>query len=81
MILRIGLLVLGALLLVFLGWGAVSSWITVFAEGAGTAVDTSGRGTGSGETPAIVAAIIFTVFALLAAGAVAASVAMLRRRA
>lgn len=69
MILRVGLLVLGVLLFFFLAWGAVTTWITVFTEGAGTAIDTSGPGSGSGESPAIVGAIVFTVFALLAGAA------------
>lgn len=69
MILRVSLLVLGALLFVFLGWGAVQAWITVFAEGAGTAVDTSTRSGRSGEAPAIVGALVFTFFALFAGAA------------
>lgn len=66
MILRIGLLVVGLLLFVFLGWGAISTWITVFTEGAGTSIDVSGPGNDRGEGPAIAGAIIFTIFALLA---------------
>jgi hypothetical protein len=80
-ILRIGLLVLGVLLFVFLGWGAISTWITVFTEGADTSVGTSGPGSGSGEAPAIVGAIVFTIFALLAgAAAVVAGYALAKRR-
>jgi hypothetical protein len=72
MLLRLGLLVLSILLVVFLGWGAVSTWITVFREGPYTQIPTSGRGGGDrGEGPAIVGAITFTLFAL-ASGAVAA---------
>lgn len=81
MILRVGLLVIGVLLFAFLGWGAVSTWATVFAEGAGTAVPTSGPGSDSGETPAIVGAIVFTIFALLAgAAAVVAGYSLAARR-
>ncbi len=81
MILRIGLLVLGILLFVFLGWGAVTTWITVFTEGAGTSVSTSGPGSGSGESPAIVGAIVFTIFALLAgAAALVAGSALAKER-
>ena len=74
MILRVGLLVLGILLFVFLGWGAVSTWVTVFAEGPSTPIPTSGHGGDDrGEGPAIVGAIVFTVFALLSAAAVVVS--------
>jgi len=69
MILRIGLLVLGVLLFVFLAWGAVSTWITVFTEGAGTAIDVSGPGNDRGEGSALMGAIVFTAFALLAGAA------------
>ena len=34
MILRVGLLIVGALLFVFLAWGAITTWIIVFSEGA-----------------------------------------------
>ncbi|MDT0185085.1 hypothetical protein Q9S36_33380 [Microbacterium sp. ARD31] len=80
MILRVGLLVVGLLLLVFLGWGAISSWVTVFTVGPDAPLSASGRGTGEGETTALVGAIVFTVFALLSAGAVLASAYVLRRR-
>lgn len=55
----------------FLAWGAVSTWITVFTEGAGTAIDMSGPGNDRGEGPAVIGAIVFTVFALLAGAAAA----------
>jgi hypothetical protein len=69
MILRIGLVVVGALLFFFLAWGAVDAWITVFTEGAGTPLPTSGPGGDRGEGPAIVGAIMFTVFALMCGAA------------
>lgn len=80
MILRIGLLVLGVILFFFLAWGAVSTWITVFTDGAGTSVPTSGPGSDSGETPAVVGAIVFTIFALLAgAAAIVSGYALVKR--
>lgn len=63
--LRWGLLIIGTLLFLALGWGAVQTWITVFAEGPAAMIDTSSRGGRSGEGPAIVGALLFTLFALL----------------
>ena len=81
MILRVGLLIVGALLFVFLAWGAITTWITVFREGAGTSIDVSGPGNDRGEGPALVGAIVFTLFALLAgAAAVVAGVALAKGR-
>ncbi|MFB8145838.1 hypothetical protein ACFC1W_03735 [Microbacterium sp. NPDC056003] len=81
MILRVGLLIVGALLFVFLAWGAITTWITVFSEGAGTSIDVSGPGNDRGEGPALVGAIVFTLFALLAgAAAVVAGVALAKGR-
>lgn len=68
--LRIGLLVVGVVLFAFLAWGAVATWVTVFTDGSGTSIPTSGHGGGDrGEGPAIVGAIIFTVFALMCGAA------------
>ena len=81
MILRVGLLIVGALLFVFLAWGAISTWITGFSEGAGTSIVVSGPGNDRGEGPALVGAIVFTLFALLAgAAAVVAGVALAKGR-
>lgn len=81
MFLRVGLLVLGIILFVFLGWAAISSWVTVFSEGASEVVDSNRIGGQSAETPALAAAITATAFALLSAlAAVVAGVDLARRR-
>jgi hypothetical protein len=72
-ILRVGLLVVGLLLCVFLSVGAVQSWSALGA----------GESAVPGETPTVVEAVIFTFFALFSAAAAVAGVigiARMRRR-
>lgn len=80
MFLRIGLLILGAFIFIALGWAAVASWITVFTEGAGSGVATTGFSGRDNESPAIIAALFSTVFSLTGAAAVVVVVVDLVKR-
>lgn len=74
MALRIGLFVGGLFVFVFLGIGAVSAWVEVFAAGPASTIPTTGISGRDSESPAIVGALVSTFFALV--GAFAAAVAV-----
>lgn len=80
MVLRIGLLVLGVLLFLFIGYGAIANWITVFTFGADYLVPTGGLGSRTSDTPAIITALFSTFFSLVGAFAAIVAIVDIRKR-